>query len=195
MTVSSQIRYDAIPRRRSPRLSKTGCIFRLVSCAKAGPSETRTITAAACAQRGRICSSGAPIGRVRFSTEMDLIDDIARPCTINECRLSDAMLQLSPHGEIAFPMVVNKENAADAVKITRSSGSGRRRAMAPAVYAGNKISDGPAGTTPAPVLISTLRRRCAFFAASPCACDSGVSPLDSVQRSSLMGHMGIAISP
>jgi hypothetical protein len=40
---------------------------------------------------------------------MDLIDDIARPCTFNECRLSDAMLQLSPHGEIAIPMWPIKE--------------------------------------------------------------------------------------
>jgi hypothetical protein len=59
------------------------------------------------AQLGRIRSSGAPIGSVCFPTEFDLIDDIARPCTFNECRLSDAMLQQSPHGEIAIPMAVN----------------------------------------------------------------------------------------
>ena len=31
-------------------------------------------------------------------------DDMARPCTVHECKLSDAMLQPSPHGEIAIPI-------------------------------------------------------------------------------------------
>jgi hypothetical protein len=50
---------------------------------------------------------------------MDLIDDMARPCTLTSADYSDAMLQLSPHGEIAVPMAVNKENTARAVKIAQ----------------------------------------------------------------------------
>jgi hypothetical protein len=52
----------------------------------------------------RVDGLGVPIRRARFLRKMIAVNDMTRPCTFYECRLVDAILQLSPHGEIAIPM-------------------------------------------------------------------------------------------
>jgi len=64
----------------------------------------------------RVDGLGVAIQRACFLRKMVAVNDMARPCTFYECRLLDAMLQLSPHGEIAIPMGGIDETTPHAVK-------------------------------------------------------------------------------
>jgi hypothetical protein len=83
-------------------------------------------------------------------------------------------------------MAVNKENAAHAVKITRPSGGGQRRAIR-LTPAGNRARPPFSHHAPPKVRV--------FSQQLPALAWRMLRPLDSLRRSSLMGLMGIAISP